>query len=189
MPKNPLPLHAYDLTTFVRALSNQLGDESPKHLSLMNMVARAAGFQNVQHMRSAHAAAQRLKQLADAPPADARVVERALHQFDSWGRLRQWPSRRNVQTLALWALWARLPADQSLSEREVNENLNEEHVFADPATLRRTMVSCGLLSRRNDGTNYRRIEQKPTAEAKALIRELGVRRQARPQDALEGNHA
>ncbi len=189
MPKNPLPLHANDLTTFVRALSNQLGDESPKHLSLMNMVARAAGFQNVQHMRSAHAAAQRLKQLAEAPPADARVVERALHQFDSFGRLRQWPSRRNVQTLALWALWARLPADQSLPEREVNENLNEEHVFADPATLRRTMVSCGLLSRRNDGTDYRRVEQEPPTEAKALIRALGVRRHARPQVALEVGHA
>lgn len=189
MPKTPLPLYADDLTAFVRALSKQLGDASPGHLSLMNMTARAAGFQNVQHMRAAHAAAQRLDQNTEAPPANARTVERALHQFDVLGQLKQWPSRRGVQTLVLWALWARLPAEQPLSEREVNQFLNAEHVFGDPATLRRTMVSCGLLSRRNDGTDYRRVEQEPPADAKVLISTLGVRRKARSKDVSEVSHA
>ncbi|WP_299736495.1 DUF2087 domain-containing protein [uncultured Roseobacter sp.] len=188
MPKTPLPLRAGDLTTFVRALSKQLGDASPSHLSLMNMAARAAGYQNVQHMRSAHAAAQRLSRAADDPPHDARAVERALHQFDATGRLDRWPSKRSVQTLALWALWATLPADRSMPEREVNERLAHEHLFNDPATLRRTMVSCALLSRRRDGTDYRRIEQEPSAEAKALITALAARRRARPQEAVEVSH-
>lgn len=174
MPKTPLALHADDLTLFVRALARQLGAASPSHLTLMNMTARAAGWQNVQHMRAAQAAGQRLAR-AEAPPANARAVERALHQFDAQGRLMRWPSRRGVQTLALWALWARLPAGQVMAEREVNARLAPEHLFNDPATLRRTMIGAGLLTRRTDGSDYRRIERAPPPEAKAVIYALGAR--------------
>lgn len=189
MPKIPVPLHADDLTVFVRSLAKQLGDASPSHLVLMNMVARAAGFQNVQHMRSVHAAGQRLARVADGPPVDSRTVERALHQFDANGRLLRWPSRRNAQTLALWALWARLPPAKSMSEQELNERLNAEHMFKDPATLRRTMIACGLLSRHNDCTDYRRVEQEPSVEAKALIQALNLRRRNRAPKAEEVGHA
>ncbi len=178
MAKNPLRLRVDDLTTFSRALSRQLGGDSPSHLTLMNMLARAAGFQNVQHMRSAQAAMRRLDRADDEKPADARAVERTLRQFDAAGRLRQWPSKRAVQTLALWAVWATLPAGLTMPEREVNDRLSDEHLFKDPATLRRTMISCGLLCRRPDGSDYRRIEQEPPAEAKALIKILGARRRA-----------
>ncbi|WP_417818791.1 DUF2087 domain-containing protein [Tritonibacter scottomollicae] len=189
MPKTPLPLRADDLTSFVRALSDQLGDASPSHLVLMNMAARAAGYQNVQHMRSAHAAVQRLGRVSEETPADARTVERALHQFDTLARLKRWPSKRSIQTLALWALWATLPSGRFMNEPEINELFNEEHLFGDPATLRRTMISCELLSRRNDGSDYRRIEKEPPADAKALIRALGPSRQTRAQDVMEQTNA
>lgn len=189
MPKISLPLHADDLTVFVRSLAKQLGDASPPHLVLMNMAARAAGFQNVQHMRSVHAAGQRLARATNGQTVDARTVERALYQFDANGRLLRWPSRRNVQTLALWALWARLPPAQSMMEQEVNERLILEHAFEDPATLRRTMISAGLLTRQNDGTDYRRVEQEPPVEAKALIQALNMRRRNRMPKAEEVGHA
>lgn len=179
MTRSPVALYAEDLTIFTRALSQQLGETGPSHLILMNMIARAAGFQNVQHLRSAHASVQRLKSRKDAPTGDARSVERALQRFDSTGRLRQWPSKRAVQTLALWALWATLPAGTIMREREINERLAQEHLFSDPATLRRTMISCGLLTRRADGTDYRRVEQEPSPEAKALIHVMSARRRGR----------
>lgn len=179
MAKSPLPLHADDLTVFSRALSRQLGGASPSHLQLMNMVARAAGYQNVQHMRSAQAAARRLDRVSDERAVDTRAVERALHQFDEAGRLSRWPAKRAVQTLALWGIWAALPAGQSMTEREINDRLARKHAFGDPATLRRTMISCGLLSRRPDGTDYRRIEQEPPVAAKALIRAVGLMRRGR----------
>ena len=191
MARTPLPLYAADLTAFSRALSRQFGDASPSHLTLMNMLARAAGYQNVQHMRSTHAAGRRLsrptdERTADERPADARAVERTLRQFDAAGRLRQWPSKRAVQTLALWALWATLPGGKTMQEREMNDRLCDEHLFNDPATLRRTMISCGLLSRRADGSDYRRVEQKLPSEAKALIKLLGPRWRSRPETGRPG---
>lgn len=189
MTKSPIPLRSDDLTVFTRALSRQLGEASPPHLTLMNMIARSAGFQNVQHMRSASAAEKRLARQPDDFVADARAVERTLHQFDDIGRLRQWPSKRATQTLALWALWATLPANQSLDERTVNAHLAGEHRFEDAATLRRTMISCGLLTRKRDGTDYRRIEQKPPVDARAVINALSARRRARNTFPSAKHHA
>jgi hypothetical protein len=169
MTKIPVPLHVDDVTVFSRALSKQLGDTSPSHLALMNMVSRAAGFQNLQHMRAVTAASHRMRNREPNSAPDARAVERTLNQFDEFGRLRQWPSRRSVQTLALWALWATLPSERLLSEKQVNSRLNAVHTFQDAATLRRSMISCGLMTRKNDGSDYRRLEQKPPSEAKAVV--------------------
>ena len=189
MTKSHIPLRADDLTVFARKLSRQLGEASPSHLTLLNMIARAAGFQNVQHMRSVSAAEKRLAKQTGDFVADARSVERTLHQFDDIGRLRQWPSKRATQTLALWALWATLPANQSLDERAVNAHLAGEHCFEDAATLRRTMISCGLLTRKRDGTDYRRIERKPPADARAVIYALSARRRARDTIPSAKQHA
>ncbi|MEX0286450.1 MAG: DUF2087 domain-containing protein [Paracoccaceae bacterium] len=185
MTKHPVPLHLDDITPFTRALSQQLGDDSPSHLKLMNMVARAAGFQNVQHMRASSAALRRLAEDDDELPADPRTVERALNLFDAQGRLRQWPTKRAVQTLALWALWSVVPGREVLREKDINACLNTEHLFDDPATLRRTMISCGLLTRERDGSNYQRVEQAPPPDAKAVIRALGARRKVRNLNAPE----
>ncbi len=183
MTKTPIPLHVNDMTGFTRALTKQLGMTSPSHLTMMNMVARAAGFQNIQHMRAATAAAKRLAKPVQEDLADARKVERGLHQFDQYGLLLRWPSKRAVQDLALWAIWSALPANTSLSEQHVNALLISEHHFKDPATLRRTMICNGLLTRQKDGSDYRRIEQKPPIEAKMIIQTIAERRRTRPDNA------
>ena len=177
MPRTILPLAAADLSAFARSLSTQLGDTSPSHLRLMNMLARAAGFQNVQHLRASHAAGQRMAKRDDerSEAIDHRRVERALNQFDEAGRLVRWPAKRSVQELALWALWSRLPSTTSMTEREVSDRLRDHHSFNDPATLRRTMLGSKLLTRQRDGTDYRRVEGRPPAEARALIAVLSKR--------------
>ncbi|WP_405110243.1 hypothetical protein [Phaeobacter sp. BS52] len=48
------------------------------------------------------------------------------------------------------------------------------------------MISCGLLTRQRDGSNYRRIEQEPPTEAKALISRLSARRKQRSALATAG---
>ncbi|AJY46060.1 DUF2087 domain-containing protein [Martelella endophytica] len=180
MSKEKIPLLADDLSAFTRALSHQLGDSegTPSHLSLMNMLARSGGFRNFQHLRAAHAAEKRLARPEQPVVADFRLVERALQQFDHRGKLKQWPSRRTVQSLSLWAFWALMPASADLSEPSVNALLNAYHLFGDAAQLRRSMVEHGLVTRKRDCSSYRRVEQRLTAEAAILIARLKARRTA-----------
>lgn len=178
MSKQSIPLVVEDISPFARALARQISDskDPPSHLSLMNMVSRAAGFRNFQHLRAAQLAGERLASTAAPQTVDHLLVERTLNQFDSAGRLRQWPSRRKIQDLCLWALWAALPARTLLGEREVNARLRELHLFDDPAILRRSLFSLGMVSRNPDGSDYCRKEQVPPPEARALIAQLEARR-------------
>lgn len=180
MSKQTLPLPVRDISAFAKALSAQLRaqDDTPSHLALMNMLARSAGYRNFQHLRAAHTAGERLDRPAVAEPVDHKLVARTLEQFDAGGRLRQWPSRRAVQDLALWALWARLPAATTMQEKEVNDRLRALHLFDDPAILRRSLFTQRLVSRNTDGSDYRRLEQRPPPEARALIRHLATRQPA-----------
>lgn len=168
MTRTLLPLMAEDISDFTKALSRQLGEAAPSHLTLMNMLARAAGFENVQHMRATHAAGVRLGR--EVPAIDAGLVERTAARFDDQGRLTDWPAKRAVQTLALWALWARLPKTP-LTEREISAHLNGLHSFQDAATLRRTMLGNGMLTRTTDGSVYARTGT-PPPELPALMKRL-----------------
>ncbi|MEM9522595.1 MAG: DUF2087 domain-containing protein [Pseudomonadota bacterium] len=178
MSRQPIPLLADDISTFTRSLARQLraAADMPGHLSLMNMVARASGFRNFQHLKAAHSAGRRLATPTRPEVVDHKLVERALHQFDAIGRLKKWPSRQSVQDLCLWALWARFPKGICLQEPEVNALLNAGHLFEDPAILRRSLVTQGLMTRNRDGSDYRRVKGRPTANARALISHLEQRR-------------
>ena len=101
-------------------------------------------------------------------------VRRLLHHFDPQGRLVRWPPKVSQQQLCLWVLWARLPAHQVMTEREINQQLTAAHGFGDYALLRRWLCDYGMVSRTRDGREYRRVEQRPPADALALIRRLTV---------------
>ncbi len=180
MSRPTIPLAIEDVSAFSRALAQQLraAEGSPSHLSLLNMLARSSGFRNFQHLRAASTAAAKLSAappIAAGDPVDHVRVARALKQFDATGRLRHWHSRRALQELCLWALWARFPARDALGEAAVNRHLNAWHVFGDPALLRRELFDFGLVTRNADGSDYRRIERQPPATARELIRHLAAR--------------
>lgn len=177
MSKDLIPLATADISAFARNLNRHLasGRTPPSHLEMLNHLARASGFRNYQHLRAAHAAQARVE-AAPEPTADFKLIEKTLHQFDTQGRLIRWPGKRQVQELALWAMWARLPAETPMEERDVNGALNLVHLFEDAALLRRSLIGMGLLQRNLDGSDYRRTEQRPPPEAQALIREVSQRR-------------
>ena len=183
MTKQLISFHAADLAGFTRALARQLGAQSPSHVTLMNMLARAAGFQNVQHLRAVSVKGVGRPATVPEPPAperkDPRKIARALQQFDALGRLQQWPAKQIIQDLAMWALWAALPAGVKMSEGQISAILQGEHRFNDAAILRRNLIACGLVSRQPGGMDYQRIEQAPPPEASALIREVTRRRKIR----------
>jgi hypothetical protein len=176
MTRTPLPLAIEDLSAFARALhrelqSPELPDTKPLgHVSLLNRLSRAAGFRNLQHLRASAKAGASLAQTTAQP--DMTRVAQALRHFDGQGRLATWPSRTNIQHLALWALWSRLPRGVSMTERQISARLTQWHLFGDPAILRRTLFELRLISRSPSCTDYTRIEQPPPPEAVALIRHL-----------------
>ncbi|WP_127089359.1 DUF2087 domain-containing protein [Aquabacter cavernae] len=182
MSRQTLSFETKDLSAFARALGRELAraEGAPGHLALLNMLARAGGFRNYQHLRQDAEAHDRLEAVPSAPaPVDHRRVERVCRHFDAQGRLVRWPGKASERTLCIWALWARLPTRETLSEKAVNAALNEQHLFADPALLRRIMCDDGLMWRTRDGRAYRRLEAAPPPEAVALIRALRLRSPAR----------
>ena len=178
MSKQTIPLIADDISQFSRALTKQiLQNEQPlSHVRMLNLLAKANGFRNFQHMRASHKSAQRINEPTPSEAIDFSLVQKCLRQFDAEGILMRWPSRSKTQKTILWVFWALLPKAEILSEKSVNEILCSRHGFEDPATLRRLMIGYGMLTRNRDGSEYQRIEQKPPAEAIELIKRVGAGR-------------
>ncbi len=162
MPRENISLTIGDLSLFTKSLRNTLKqhDGLPSHASMLGLVAKAAGYDNYQHLKA-------VKPTGDAPDKNKRL-ERALRIWQN-GVMTRWPKQTSVQELCLWVFWAALPAKQDMTEGEVNEILNAGHAFGDHALLRRSMVAHRLLQRTTDGSVYRRIERAPPADATYLI--------------------
>lgn len=172
MTRTTIALPIADLSGFARHLAAEL-PEPPGHLSLLNMLSRASGFRNFQHLRASQKAGDSLARPA-GPPPDLTRVQAALRHFDASGQMTSWPARTAIQHLCLWALWSRLPRE-TMTEGQISQNLTRMHRFGDPAILRRTLCELHLVSRSLGSTEYLRIERPPTPEARALIRSLHPR--------------
>jgi hypothetical protein len=167
-----------DVSALAMSLRGQLeGRQTPPgHVEMLNMLARAVGRRNFQHLR-ADAKAQAALEAAphvgpDPAPADHQLVMRAARYFDAQGRLAQWPARTSLQILCLWGLWHQLPSGVEMTEQQISVRLAALNGFGDHATLRRVLCNAGLVWRTDDCRQYRRVEQEPTPEGRALIRHL-----------------
>ncbi len=177
MSKLHVPFAVTDITTLARSLREQLGklNHAPSHVEMLNMLARASGHANFQHLRADAQAQSRLSTVPPEERVDHARVEKVLRHFDDAGTMIRWPSKTNHQTLCLWVIWSRIPADLRFSEREINQFINESHSFGDHALLRRSMIDTHMLTRTPDGRLYRRIEKKPDPDALALLASIAQR--------------
>ena len=177
MSKLHVPFSVPDITTLARSLREQLGklDHAPSHVEMLNMLARANGHANFQHLRADAQAQSRLSTVPAEERVDHARVEKVLRHFNDAGTMIRWPSKTNHQTLCLWVIWSRIPADQRFSEREINQLIIEGHSFGDHALLRRSMIDAPMLTRTPDGRLYRRIEKKPDPDALALLASIAQR--------------
>ncbi len=178
MSKLHIPFVVADLSGLAKSLRAQLAalDHPPTHAEMLNILARGAGFGNIQHLRADAEAADRLSATPPEHPVDHARLEKVLRHFDAEGRMVRWPGRTNHQDICVWAIWAAIPADTRLSEAEINRIIIDAHTFGDHAILRRLMVDMGLLVRTPDGRIYRRVEKKPPPDAAALIAAVTQRR-------------
>ena len=187
MPRDLIACPVPDLSSFAKSLraqlSAQLGSDQslPSHLSLLNMLARAAGHRNLQALKAAATRPSPAPALPLPPargprhPALSDAADRALRQFDAQGRLMRWPTKYTVQRYAMWGLWLHFDAKRPYTEREVNAVLQQRHSFGDHCTLRRELITMRLLERTPDGTEYRKVAARPEADVAALLHELRAR--------------
>jgi len=177
----------------------------PGHVEMMNLLARGAGQRNLQALKATAARNPTPPADAPAatgqPPAGGRDVwfdapelldpvttpvaahtpeltERAaktLKCFDFSGRLTRWPPKLSQQRLALWVLWMRFDARRVYTEAEANRVLKAWHVYGDHATLRRELINHGLMTRKDDCSDYRKAAQWPDDEVQGLLHALRKR--------------
>jgi hypothetical protein len=184
------PLLVPDLSAFAKTLRTQLaerlarGDGPPGHVEMLNLLARAAGHRNVQALQAAARQAAVRPDVAATPrwhgprdPLLTPLADRVLRNVDPQGRLLRWPNKRAEQVLALWCVWMAFDGKRRYSEREVNEIINQRHVFGDHCLLRRELVEADLLARTPGGEQYRKLPARPSDEAAALLRAVRQRAQ------------
>jgi hypothetical protein len=175
MTRSVIPLHVPDLSGFARQLRRSLADhlaehaELPGHQAMLNQVVRAAGHRNLQTLQ-AHTPRRAPAAAAPAtPPTLSAAAAKALGSFDHLGRMSRWPHKYSVQRLALWVMWMQFEARRVYTEREVNAVLRAWHTWGDHVTLRRELINDRLLTRKADGSQYRKLPARPSDEARALM--------------------
>jgi hypothetical protein len=190
MTRTIFPMAVADMSAFAKSFREQLValDHKPSHVEMLNLLSRAAGFKNYQHFRASaetaavppaeesHLSVTALHPAEPEPmPNEARVAK-MLRLFDREGKLIRWPTKRAQQELCLWLLWSKIPRGEEFSERGISKFLNGFHLFGDAALLRRDLFDLGLVTRKRDGSGYRRIERKPPAELRLLASRIGTGR-------------
>ncbi|OYU43015.1 MAG: hypothetical protein CFE44_20715 [Burkholderiales bacterium PBB4] len=184
------PLAIADLSAFAKALKTPLdtrhaeGKAPPSHLELLNLLARAAGWRNIQTLRAQLRAAPATP---PSPPVSTAIASepapsplsatarKALLQFDSSGRLVRLPNKLSVQQMAMWWLWTRFASRRKYTEKEVNQILNAHHTFGDQATLRRELVNMKLLGRLSDCSQYWKESVRAPVDVEVFLTTLRAR--------------
>ncbi len=175
MPREPIPFAVADLSLFARSLRRAFAAREtsplPSHVEMLNLLARAAGHRNLQALQASRRVPVAPLAVEDRTPLAplSEHAKKVLRQFDSRGRLRQWPSKFSVQRLAMWILWMRFDMRRVYAEKEVNAVLKEANAFGDHVTLRRELVNHRLMVRTDDCREYRKLAARPDAEARALL--------------------
>jgi len=174
MSRDATSLYIEDLSQFAKSLRTDLSamQETPGHLALLGMIARAAGKKNFQSLKS-----------TSHSPEGSQIqhplrMKRALRVFDDQGIMVRWPKQTQVQGLCLWTFWAQLPPGIAQTEPQINGVLKAGSSFGDHVLIRRSLIDHGLARREIDGRAYYRIEQKPPEDALSLIREIRSRQAA-----------
>ncbi len=183
MTRLAIALAVPDLSAFARALSRTLTEHQqthgalPSHQALLNLIARAAGQRNLQTLRARSESTRHPPaQPTPAAPTLSDNARKALSQFDESGRLLRWPRKYSVQRLAMWVLWMQFDGRRVYTEREVNQVLKAWHTWGDHVTLRRELINDRLLTRKSDGSQYRKLPARPDAEVRALLSAWRARR-------------
>ena len=77
--------------------------------------------------------------------------------INEFGEIVRWPKKPSDKEGVITYLATKFDYENKYNEIEVNEIIDKYHLFEDIALLRRELVSRNFLSRRDDGSEYWRI--------------------------------
>jgi len=194
MTRSVISMNVPDLSGFARQLRRTLAEhlaqhrDLPSHQTLLNHIARAAGHRNLQALQAHAPRAVAASLAATETPALSAAAAKALGSFDRWGRMARWPHKYSVQRLALWVMWMQFESRRVYTEREVNAVLKAWHTWGDHVTLRRELINDRLLTRKSDGSQYRKQPARPSDEARSLMAAWRARLDEAPSRAVLPEH-
>lgn len=82
------------------------------------------------------------------------LKEGLKNYLNSDGQLITWPSKNRTQMSALYYLSGHFEWGKHYSEKEINDILNNLHIFGDPALLRRELYEKKFIDREDTGGKY-----------------------------------
>lgn len=164
MSRVPVSLEITDLSQFARGLARQWPEQKPSHLAMMNMLAKASGFKNYQHLLATRQAA--------APVELDKRSKRWLRLFDDNKRAVRWPAKFIDQRALLWGVASQMPKVSDQTEKQVNALILAHICFEDFAIVRREFVESGVLGRTEDGNKYWSKPFQVPEEFQALVAAL-----------------
>lgn len=185
MTRTVYRFQAEDISRLSRSLCGQLAEHEgvPGHQSMLNMLARAAGYANYQSWRAARpeasgaASPTPVASPQDTLPAtEKRTIERLVRYYDRDGRLAHWPRKRSWQLPCLWLMVEHVPQGALYSEARINALISACHTFGDYALIRHELVMLGALDRTPDGRAYWRTGQAVPLAARILQAALSAQR-------------
>lgn len=166
-------IHTYeapDLSALARTIKRELEgrSETPGHVEILNILSRAAGFRNYQHLKASRAAEIRLATVPEPQPeVDFRRVEIAARCFDVKDVLLRWPGKTNLQALCLWKLVL-------LSRRSGHDRTPGQRSAEAPPRLRRSRAHSPRDGQSEASVTYRRLPQLPPRRTPPAARCAGA---------------
>lgn len=175
MSRTPMPFYAGDVSDLARSLRRQLEslDHPPSHVEMLNLLAKAGGCRNFQHFKAQQDSVANVVPRPEPEALNLKLVKRLERFHDERGRLIRWPKKFSERMLCLWVTWSRLSPKAVWTEKEISQLLDTLHLFGDSALLRRELADYGFVDWTPDGSEYRRVERQPPAEALELFRRIG----------------
>lgn len=93
-----------------------------------------------------------------APAGEDKYKQSVIDSFFEYGRLKSLPAQRKKREIVLRYILDGLEAGKEYTEEEINEHIKKYH--GDYCTVRREMISCGLMERKNAGAGKRDVYMK-----------------------------
>lgn len=85
-------------------------------------------------------------------------MKRIENFIDSDGKIKIWPSKKDLKVEVLKYLADKFEYNHVYSEKEINNIIESYHTFGDYFLLRRGLIDSKLLSRTRNGAEYWRTE-------------------------------